>query len=110
MYYNPDTKETKTLDEIKAILHSSIPEGTESIESWHLIDQASAYPSLEPDQYAVPVAIEERDGRYVQTYSVKERPASFSDPDRMKTIEGAIIDLAQMVAKMEERRIMQEGE
>lgn len=110
MYYNPDTKETKTLDEIKALLHSSIPEGTESIKNWHLIDQALAYPSLEPDQFAVPSTIEERDGKYVQTYSVREHPASLDDSDRMKTMESAILELAQLVSRLEERRIMQEGE
>lgn len=38
MYYNPDTKETKSRDELKALFNASIPYDTEQVgEDWFLI-------------------------------------------------------------------------
>lgn len=111
MYYNPSTKEVLSSQELKNLLNASFPDTTEEVHGWFLIDKTSQYPSLEPDQYAVEDSIQESNGKYVQTYTVKTRPSTpvpADESDRVSLLESAVADLAQMVSNLEEYRVWKE--
>ena len=116
MYYNPETKETSSREDLMVQFNASIPESAEEVNGWHLIDEQALYPSLEANQIAIPEGIELHDGKYARAYSVKDIPAP-SAPDVDETLEAkyarleqAFLDLAQMVSNLEDYRIQTEQE
>ena len=115
MYYNPETKNTASKEEIMVLFNASFPDTTSEINGWHLVDETALYPSLEQNQIAVPEGIEERNGTYVRTYSVKEiqNPKTVDDDDlqaKYERLEKAFMDLAQMVSNLEDYRMLYERE
>ena len=116
MYYNRETKETSSREDLMVQFNASIPESAEEVNGWHLIDEQTLYPSLEANQIAIPEGIELNDGKYARAYSVKDIPAP-STPDVDETLEAkyarleqAFLDLAQMVSNLEDYRMHVEQE
>ena len=84
MYYNPTTKEKKSLYELKKLLNASIPQGTEQIGDWYLLGN-DTYPEYDSATHKVEQdSIAEKDGKWVQTYKVVELS---EDELRMKADE-----------------------
>ena len=50
MYYNPETKEMLSAEEVKLKINTSFPEKTEEVFGWHLIDERMFYPHLLDNQ------------------------------------------------------------
>lgn len=100
MYYNPETKETISQDDLKRLLNASIPDSIEEVNGWHFVHNGSS-PDMQPGQSIVPDEIVLRDGIYVQTYKIvdaSEQPVvNASIEDRMAAIESGLIELAQMM-------------
>ena len=116
MYYNPETKDTASREDLMVQFNASIPESAEEVNGWHLIDESILYPSLENGQTAIAEGIELHNGKYARTYSVKDAPA-LSTPiadDSLEAkyarLEQAFLDLAQMVSNLEEYRMLAERE
>ena len=116
MYYNPETKDTASKEELMVLFNASIPDSAEEVNGWHLIDESILYPVLETNQIAVQEGIELHDGRYVRTYSVKDAPAPATAPvdesleAKYARLEQAFLDLAQMVSNLEDYRMLYERE
>jgi len=116
MYYNPETKETVSREDLMVQFNASIPESAEEVNGWHLIDEQILYPNLEANQIAVPEGIELHDGTYARAYSVKDIPTSTKDEvdetleARYNRLEQAFLDLAQLVSNLEEYRMQAEKE
>ena len=103
MYYNPETKETLSREEIKFLFHSSFPEGTEEVFGWYLIDKSALIPSLEDGQTAIPTEIVLHEGRWCQAYRAGELPKPQEDLEaRCRMLEQALVDLAQTVSDLRE--------
>lgn len=101
MYYNPETKETLSREEIKSLFRSSFPEGTEEVFGWHLVDKSALLPSLEDGQTAVPTEIVLHEGRWCQAYRAGELPKPQEDLEaRCRMLEQALLDLAQTVSNL----------
>lgn len=103
MYYNPETKETVELDELRRKLNASIPEGAEEAGGWHLVHSGEA-PTAGENETAVPDEIVEQDGIYVQTYRIVENPEPYVPmhgatlEDRIFAVESGLAEIAQMLA------------
>lgn len=117
MYYNPETKDTASREDLMVQFNASIPESAEEVNGWHLIDESILYPSLENGQTAIAEGIELHDGKYARTYSVKDASAPSSQPiadesleAKYNRLEQAFLDLAQMVSNLEEYRMLAERE
>ena len=105
MYYNPDTDETLSLDELKELLNASIPEEEEEIDGWHIVYDEQ--PAVSFGYAAVQDAIVERDGKYFQTYRIEKLPetAPAQHPDdvpdgvmeRIALLESGLMELAAML-------------
>ncbi len=114
MYYNPETKDTASREDLMVQFNASIPESAEEVNGWHLIDESILYPSLENGQTAVAEGIELHDGKYARTYSVKDIPAPSAPvtDDSLEAkyarLEQAFLDLAQMVSNLEDYRMLAE--
>ena len=123
MYYNPETKEFLSKEEVQNRVNASFPVGTERVFGWYLIDEDFLYPHLLENQYAVSSGIDFNNGKYARTYIVKEKSAESnveknendetnesedSWKARCSMLEQAILDLAQMVSNLEDYRIMRE--
>ena len=91
-YFNPNTQEKKSRDELKLLYNISFPEDLELLEmdnqKWHLLHQG-VYPDFYNGQTVVPSTIELIDGHYTQTYDVIGEPQAVeqSIPDRLTDIE-----------------------
>lgn len=116
MYYNPETKDTASREDLMVQFNASIPESAEEVNGWHLIDESILYPSLENGQTAIAEGIELHDGKYARTYSVKDAsaPSAPVTDDSLEAkyarLEQAFLDLAQMVSNLEEYRMLAERE
>lgn len=116
MYYNPETKDTASREDLMVQFNASIPESAEEVNGWHLIDEQILYPSLENGQIAVAEGIELYDGKYACTYSVKDVSATsapMTDESlevKYARLEQAFLDLAQMVSNLEDYRMLAERE
>ncbi len=116
MYYNPETKETSSREDMMVQFNASIPESAEEVNGWHLIDEQALYPSLEVNQIAIPEGIELHNGKYARAYSVKDVPAPSAPAadDSLEAkyarLEQAFLDLAQMVSNLEDYRMLAEQE
>lgn len=116
MYYNPETKDTASREDLMVQFNASIPESAEEVNGWHLIDEHILYPSLENGQTAIAEGIELHDGKYARTYSVKDvsAPSAPIADDTLEAkyarLEQAFLDLAQMVSNLEEYRMLAERE
>ncbi len=116
MYYNPETKDTASREDLMVQFNASIPESAEEVNGWHLIDESILYPSLENGQTAVAEGIELHDGKYARTYSVKDIPAPSAPVTddslaaKYARLEQAFLDLAQMVSNLEDYRMLAEQE
>lgn len=106
MYYNPDTDETLSLDELKELLNASIPEEEEEIDGWHIVYDEQ--PAVSFGYAAVQDAIVERDGKYVQTYRIEKLPETTPAPypdetpsdevmERIALLESGLMELAAML-------------
>ena len=74
MYYNPNTKESLSLMELRKRLNASIPRGTETVDGWYLIHDAEQ-PEYDPaTQRIVPGPIEKQGDIYVRTWIVEPLP------------------------------------
>ena len=116
MYYNPETKDTASREDLMVQFNASIPESAEEVNGWHLIDEQILYPSLSANQIAISKGIELHEGKYARVYSVQDIPApSASVVDesleaKYTRLEQAFLDLAQMVSNLEEYRMLAERE
>lgn len=117
MYYNPETKDTASREDLMVQFNASIPESAEEVNGWHLIDEQILYPSLENGQTAIAEGIELHDGKYARTYSVKDASVPSVQPIADESLEAkyarleqAFLDLAQMVSNLEEYRMVAERE
>ncbi len=115
MYYNSETKETASREDLMIQFNASIPELAEEVNGWHLIDEQILYPALEENQVAIPEGVELHDGKYARAYSVKDIPTSTKDEvdettleARYNRLEQAFLDLAQLVSNLEEYRMQSE--
>ena len=126
MYYNPSTKETLSEQDLKNLLNVSFPEGREQIGDWLLVHDDR--PTPDKGYAAVKSEIRIVNGKAVQTYraekldepvqqeSFENRIKEIEDAvDELKTeaagdaalaqkisiVEGAIIDLAAMMANLQ---------
>ena len=98
MYYNPDTHEKITRDELKRRLNASFPVRQEMVGGWFLL-HAGSTPELQYGQSVVPASVELVDGRYVQTYEVSGSPQPEPVPveDRIRELEDALLEIAEIV-------------
>lgn len=72
MYYNPSTKEIKTRNELKILLHCSIPDNKrERIGEYFLIHELDI-PVVDSAHRVVDVGVELKDGIYVRKYQIEE--------------------------------------
>lgn len=126
MYYNPSTKETLSEQDLKNLLNVSFPEGREQVEEWLFVHDNR--PEPKEGKVAVKSTIKVKDGKAVQTYRQKSIPESVpqasveerikevedavsalkqSAPEdsniiqKVSVIEGAIVDLAAMIANLQ---------
>jgi hypothetical protein len=67
MYYNPETKETASLKDLKIKYNSSIPYGTEEVFDWYLLGYGER-PEASEGKKVVQGEIAEVNGKYVYTY------------------------------------------
>ena len=105
MYYNPETKEILSAEEVRLRVNASFPDGIEEVFDWHLIDEDILKPHLLDNQYAVQTGIDFYEGKWARTYAVKEKPNAAPVMtveeelrERCRLLENAVIDLAKMVA------------
>ena len=102
MYYNPYTKETLDVQSLRNRINVSFPDGIEKVQDWHHLDQKTMHPAFDKGQIAIKDKIIEKDGRYFQTYAVKDVPVGAAeDQDRIAILEKALMDLAQTVSSIE---------
>ena len=126
MYYNPSTKETLSEQDLKNLLNVSFPEGREQVGEWLFVHDNR--PEPKEGKVAVKSTIKVKDGKAVQTYrqksipesvpqaSVEERIKEVEDAvsaikqtasedsniiQKISVIEGAIVDLAAMIANLQ---------
>ena len=126
MYYNPSTKETLSEQDLKNLLNVSFPEGREQVGEWLFVHDSR--PEPKEGKIAVKSTVKVKDGKAVQTYRQKSIPEAVSqtsveerikevedavsaikqsaseDSDIIKkvsVIEGAIVDLAAMIANLQ---------
>lgn len=126
MYYNPSTKETLSEQDLKNLLNVSFPEGREQVGEWLFVHDNR--PEPKEGKVAVKSTIKIKDGKAVQTYrqksipesvpqaSVEERIKEVEDAisalkqgvpedsniiQKVSVIEGAIVDLAAMIANLQ---------
>ena len=96
MYYNPETKQIKSLDELKKILNACIPFSTKEINGWYLLYRD--YPEydytkqkLEKDE------IVKNDDIYIQTYKVvdlsKSEILQEAKKERNKLVESLTVEV-----------------
>ena len=69
MYYNPKTKEKKSLSELAKQFNASIPANIEEFEGFYKLENAP-YPDHGQYDHVLADTIELIDGKYVQTYKV----------------------------------------
>lgn len=113
MYYNPYTQEILDRNNLKNKINTSFPEGTENVGDWFLMHDD--YPHLEENQIATKSDIVLRDGIYVQTYTISQKPNVINNinnlevsedlESRVKLLEKGIMDIAQWVSNLEDYRI-----
>lgn len=72
MYYNPETKEQKNLNDLKIMFNSSIPDTIEQINGWYLLYNQDI--SISNTQRKVLGDIQLIDGHYTQTYKIEDIP------------------------------------
>ncbi len=126
MYYNPSTKETLSEQDLKNLLNVSFPEGREQVGEWLFVHDS--HPEPKEGKVAVKSTIKIKDGKAVQTYRQKSIPESVSQASveerikevedavsalkqsapedsniiqKVSVIEGAIVDLAAMIASLQ---------
>ena len=102
-YYNPETNEKLSREDLKNRLNTSIPEdGIDTIRGWTILIDGPI-PETEYGQSIVPDRIEKIGNIYVQTYRTSGRAmqAFPSLDERMSSVEDAIAELAQII--MEEK-------
>ena len=126
MYYNPSTKETLSEQDLKNLLNVSFPEGREQVGEWLFVHDSR--PEPKEGKVAVKSTIKIKDGKAVQTYrqqvlkesvqepSIEERIKEVEDAvsalkqsapedsdlaQKVSIIEGAIVDLAAMIANLQ---------
>ena len=87
MYYNPETKEQKNLNDLKIMFNSSIPDTIEQINGWYLLYTQDI--SISNTQRKVLGDIQLIDGHYTQTYKIEDIPQEEIDliEKRNKKIE-----------------------
>lgn len=102
MYYNPETQEKKSLMELKALLHASIPYNAELVNGWYLLHNGAA-PATEYGQSIAPDTVELIDGKYTQTFKVVGTPQEPEETveDRLAMLEDALIELAGIITEGE---------
>lgn len=111
MYYNPQTQEMLSDQELKNLLNCSFPKDTESVEGWLYIHEAR--PESEEGYAPVKDSIQIEDGKAYQTYRMEKVPEaeeSASDSvetssedlvQRVSILEGCIKDLAAMMSNLQ---------
>lgn len=115
MYYNQNTNQMLSYQELKNFLNISFPEGREQINEWLLVRDSP--PQAEEGKIPVKSSIEMQDGIPVQTYIFEDAPAEDLDPsptsqdsmqdklkeitDQFALVDGAIMDLAAMISNLQ---------
>lgn len=103
MYYNPETNECLSKEEVKLKVNASFPDGTEEVAGWHLIDEEMLHPHLLEDQIAVPTGIAFENDKWVRTYAVKQKmklPETEDLHEKYAVLETAFLELAQIVSDL----------
>lgn len=109
MYYNPNTQEMLSDQELKNLLNVSFPKTTESIEGWLYIHESIP----EPEEGRTPVkdSIEVKDGQAIQTYRMEDVPEA--DPasenpnfisDRIASLEKKFNSLKESISTVESQQ------
>ena len=88
MYYNPNTSQSLSYEELKVLLNISFPDGREQIQEWLLVRDN---PPAEEGKIPVKSVIEMQGGIPVQTYILED--ASSEEP-KEEVEESALVELA----------------
>lgn len=116
MYYNPQTQEMLSDQELKNLLNISFPKTTESIEGWLYIHEA--LPEPETGKMPVKDSIEVKDGQAIQTYKMEDVPSEEEEesasenldsiPDRIASLEMKFDSIKGAFYSKESRQIPSE--
>ena len=96
MYYNPSTKEILSEQDLKNLLNVSFPEGREQVGEWLFVHDER--PEPKEGKVAVKSTVKIKDGKAVQTYRQKSLPEAVqqaSVEERIKEVEDAVSALRQ---------------
>lgn len=116
MYVNEQTKEIISREDLKALLNCSIPFGEERIGDWLLVHGEP--PVEEEGRETVVDGIQIEDGAATIQYKSVKPPREFAPSqsvsdakisallERIKVLEGAVIDLAQTASNAEDNAKM----
>lgn len=110
MYYNPQTQEMLSDQELKNLLNVSFPKNAESIEGWLYIHES--VPEVEDGFSPVKDSIEVIDGQAIQTYKMEKLPSEESSKEltfeevvqlrqKISMLEGCIAELAAMMSNLQ---------
>ena len=116
MYVNEQTKEILSREDLKALLNCSIPQNEERIGDWLLVHGEP--PAEEEGREAVAEGIQIENGTAIIRYRNVKPPRDFESAksasdaqisalmDRIRMLEGAVIDLAQTASNAEDNAKM----
>ncbi len=102
MYYNSQTKEIISQDDLKRLLNVSFPQNEEEVNGWHLLHN-DLVPKTSYGQSIIPDKIISKDGKWYQTYRVvgepQEIPEGTTTEDRISAIESGLAEIARMLVE-----------
>lgn len=83
MYYNPNTNQSISSQELKNLLNISFPEGREQIQEWLLVHDEL---SEQEGKIAIKDSIVLKDGKAIQTYQYEDVPISENSETSIQNI------------------------